>query len=298
MFLDKKRMITVSTCVDSAPVVEESLEWIKKCSTTELTHIMLVDNGSYEPIPKFSADILWRLPYNVGVNAISYRVLPYLEDLEVEFVAFFHNDFIIEEIGWDKRVIEAFDADPNLALLGTVGSDTMEANGGRGSGTRLSFVGVEKFRTGWTGGPAERHGYRSVGIQPAANLDHCSMIFRVSALKQIPPQEGNYAMGHYYDRACCCELIERNWRVATIDLPCDHFSGGTGLCKAPGEHVGVRNRANLYAKWLSERGIPFDPANPDMAMYITAQQMFMQKWYIEKQFVPFRINPDYSITKL
>jgi GT2 family glycosyltransferase len=295
-----KRLVTVTTCVDSGAVAEESLEYLKQNSTPELTHIVLLDNGSYDPLVVYQADQLIRFPTNVGGNGVMHKMIPFLDEMNVEFVAYFHNDFMVAEKGWDSRVIAAFDNDPKLALLGMVGSDEMDGNGGRGFGTRLSFVGKEVYRTGWTGGPAEHHGKRSVGVQAAAGLDHCSLIFRLSALKEIPPQEGNYAPGHFYDRACCCELLQRGYRVATIDIACDHFSGGTGLCRAPGVHKGVINRNELYTKWLESQGINSNVPNVDVEVEVfkEAERLFIKKWRDELKFIPLRVEPDYSIIHL
>lgn len=289
-----KRIAAIVTCVDSIPVAEEAVENLKKHSTPELTDVIMLDNGSYDVVPQFQADYLIRFPNNRGGNSVFHRILPFLPE-QYDILCFFHNDLMVVEEGWDARIAGAFDRDPLMACIGFVGSNEIDAAGGRGLGTTLSYMGYE-YRTGWAS-PAEVHGRRSVGIEAAAVLDHCSMIFRRSMLEQLPAQDENdyHTPGHFYDRVLCCEIIKRGWHIATAGIKCDHFSGGIGMCKVPGEQKGLKNRDEFYKVWLGERGLPYDPEKLDLAIYQESERRYLGKWRDQMHFIPFKVMPNYNV---
>lgn len=290
------RIVTFVTCCDSAPLAEEALFYLRSNSTRDLNTIVLIDNGSVEPLPQFDADRVIRYEENIGGNAVFHSVLSEYPDAEV--VAFFHCDFMVREPGWDEMVLFAFAADPKLGLVGFLGSNQIDGAGGRGLGTTSSFMGAE-YKTGWAS-KAEIHGKRSRGLEAAAVLDHCSMIFRRSLLEKLPSAVDIHTPGHFYDRILSCEVLSRGFRIATFGLDVDHFSGGIGLAKARVSpdiaEPGVLNRDKLYKRWLTEHNLPYNEENPDTAMYVEGERRYLSKWRDETHFIPLTVNPDYSIT--
>lgn len=290
------KMVTVVTCCDSGPLAEEALGYLKENSTPTINEIILLDNGSFTPLLKYSADTLIRYEENIGGNAVFHRVIPLLEERKADVVAFFHTDFMIREKGWDEMVLFAFDLYPKLGLMGFLGSDEIDYAGGRGLGTRSSYMGYE-YKTIWAS-PAEIHGARSRGLQPAAVIDHMSMIFRVSVLKEIPSAEEIHTPGHFYDRVACLEVLNRGHHIATYGIECDHTGGGIGLAKArisADPEPGVLNRDKLYTKWLTERNIPFEPELIDSYMYKEGEKRYLGKWRDQLSFIPLKVKSDYSI---
>jgi hypothetical protein len=283
-----KRLGAIVYSVNNWDWTELAIEHLARTVDPELTDIILVDNGSTDPYPFHEeVEILHRYRQNIGGNAVFHRLLeqPWAEDYE--FLAFLHCDVMVHEQGWDHRVVEAFDADPLLHLMGFAGSNEIDQLGGRGAGTMLNYRGAEFPGIG-TASPAEAHGRRMTGIEPAAVLDHMSMIFRKSELEQLTPQEGHYAPFHFYDRILSCEVLSRGGHIAVIGIDCDHFSGGT---------AGGSGEANsLMLKWLVENGVPFDPERPDIAIYVASEDLFKRK-YIQNTFAPLRVLPDYSIER-
>ena len=45
-------------------------------------------------------------------------------------------------------------------------------------------------------------------------------------------------------------------------------SGGTGLCKVPGEQLGRKHRDDCYRKWLAKHDLPADTENPDLEISV------------------------------
>ena len=200
---------------------------------------------------------------------------------------------MIRENKFDFRLLQCFTNDEKLGLAGFIGSTTIDQAGGRGGGTMAAFIGAE-YKTIWAT-PASVHGLRVTGVHPAAVLDHCVMIFRLSVLKELPTQEDTHTPGHFYDRVLSCEVLNRGYHVVVIGIFCDHGSGGTGLCKVPGEHLGVKNRDEMYRKWLAAHNLPADTDNPDLEIYKEGERRFLSKWRDELRFVPVHVNSDYSI---
>lgn len=304
-----KRLAVVISCVDAPQYAQESVKWAKLNSTPELTDVILLDNGSNPELPPCGEDRRITLAENVGGNAALPVVVSILDTETVfpryDVVAFIHCDLFIREQGWDKRVLEAFDADEKLALLGFVGSDQMDEHGGRGSGTRLNYQGhfYEGFGATST---AEAHGMRSSTLAPAANLDHCSLVFRRSYLHIL--QETPYCPTHFFDRALCAEYNYRGLHVAFLGIACDHFNGGTA--------GGVVSQDRLLRKWLTDNSIPYaekvvhqvlDPNRPaielpttldrpDVVGYRESERRFLERYRDKLGMVPYFVNPDYSHT--
>lgn len=256
--------------------------------SSSAAEIVLIDNGSTPPygdvLPERLYDRLIRYDENVGGNAVFHR---WAKDgwweTPPDIMAFLHCDLMVYERGWDERAAGAFAADPALALVGFVGSSQIDERGGRGTGTMLNFRG--SFYDGYgSASAAEVHGRRMRGLEPAAVVDHCSMVFRRSVLEGLTPQEGHYAPEHFYDRLLSCEVIEKGHRVAVMGVDCDHFSGGIG--------DGMAKADALRRAWLDAEGVAYDPADTYGAVYRESERRFFERY---RGFFPFRVGRDWSV---
>lgn len=284
-----KPLAVIVYSINKADWTALALKHLKDTIDPEITNIVLVDNGSEKPYHLEivnDLDLYIRYGKNIGGNAVFHRWMEdnwFGNDLP-EYMAFFHADLMIHEQHWDHRVIEAFESDDKLNLIGFAGSNEIDQLGGRGAGTMLNYRGAF-FRGIGHASPAEAHGRRMTGLEPAAVLDHMSMIFRRTELEKLTPQEGNFAPFHFYDRLLSCEVLERGGHIAVMGIDCDHFSGGTG----PGAD-------KLMIKWLEDNDVQYDPNRPDLAMYVESERRFKDK-YIRNGFAPLRVLPDYSIVR-
>lgn len=264
-----------------------ALTHLRATSDPATTEIVVVDNGSQVPFSTFTwqGDRNIRYEENIGGNAVFHRWLEddWFEDDLPDYLAFLHCDLMIHERGWDQRVIEAFDADPKLDLLGFVGSNKIDHLGGRGDGTMLNYRGAFFDGIGQAS-PAEEHGERIKGLKPAAVVDHCAMVLRRTALVQLPPQEGNYAPEHFYDRILSCEVLRKGGHVAVLGIDCDHFSGGIG--------PGMASADRLRRKWLDEEGIPYDPEDSYTAVYVESEKRFFKEF---QGFFPLSVDAHYGV---
>jgi hypothetical protein len=277
------RLATVVYSTDHEVFTQLAVIYLQVASDPDLTKIVVIDNGSKVPFAK-TGDINIRYEENIGGNAVFHR---WMTDgwfpEEPEFIAFLHCDLFVHEHHWDDRVLAAFDADPKLDLIGFVGSNQIDTAGGRGGGTMLNFTGA-LFEGIGVGSPAEAHGRRIRGLHPAAVVDHCAMILRTSTLKELTPQEGNYAPEHFYDRLLSCEILQRGGHIGVLGVECDHFSGGIG--------PGMTSANALRTRWLKAEGVPFDPTDTYTAVYVESERRFFAKY---RSFFPVWVDDQYQI---
>lgn len=290
------RLAVVVYSVNNLEWTKLAIKHLRDTADPSLTRIFLVDNGSSPTYresmtPEELRGVYRILRYedNIGGNAVFHRWMEdnWFEGELPEFVAFFHCDLMIHEQHWDQRVIESFDGDSKLNLIGFAGSNEIDGLGGRGAGTMLNYRGAF-FEGIGQASPAEAHGRRMSGLEPAAVLDHMSMIFRRTALEQLTPQEGNYAPEHFYDRILSCEVLENGGRIAVLGIDCDHFSGGIA--------GGNLSADQLRRRWLDSNGVAYDPNRTDLAVYVESERRFKNR-YIRNGFAPLRVLHDYSIIR-
>ena len=241
------RLVTVVYSTGSQDYIDEAVSYLNQNSDKDINTIVIIDNGSEIPFVRDGCDddnILIRLPENTGTNKVMPISLSAIQSFlkqnkrdPCEIIAFLHCDVFIQEKFWDRRVLDAFDSDPKLGLLGFVGSNEIDASGGRGTGTMLNFQGYTYKCCGQTS-PAESHGLRIDNLRPAAVLDHLALIFRTDLLSDIVE---NDVPIHFYDRIVSCETLSRGQRVAVLGIKCDH-AGDSRL-----QNKEQYNK--LYKKW-------------------------------------------------
>lgn len=214
-------------------------------------------------------------------NEVLKRIAP---PSQQNLVGFMHNDVFVYEKGWDLRVKQCFQNDPNLALLGFCGSDEVCDRGGRGSGTMCHFDGRKGQRQ-------ENTGKRVTGLHAAVLLDSLTMIFRADAIPLLGVDE-TIAPAHFYDKIWSMRLVDRGLHVAVLGIQIDHLGGMTS--------VGVPKYNEAAAKWCKKYGIPFDEANPGTAghaVYLEAERrMFVE--FAPKGMIPCRVDANHNLIRI
>lgn len=278
------------------------------------TKPVIFDNGSDTPYDKkfwspVGVDVI-RSEENIGF----YQPLKALYDAypDEEYIGIMHNDLILYEKGFDKRMQDAFVQDPKLGLIGLCGSREVDAMGGRGSYTVCNFMGRE-VQVGdqvWKGQDPSA-GRRIDGIEPAIVLDSLFMLFRRDVIPHLAndsdPWE-NITLAHFYDRIMPIRTIEAGYHVITMGSDCDHIGGMTT--------TGNERYRNDCIKFLNERGIPWreddsgiiaaeieDPrnkpcGNPETQMYLIAEARYLQEYKWQKRWIPAIIREGYDVTHL
>lgn len=134
-----------------------------------------------------------------------------------DILAFFHNDVIVYEKGWDTKVRKAFEEDPTLGLAGWFGHEGVHHNGGR-QGCWSAML------------EAEYHGNRLEGVDKRyiTSVDGFSIICRKEMLdKKGGFDTKTYKYHHLYDKDIGLESLSRGYRNIVMNIECHHISGVT-----------------------------------------------------------------------
>jgi GT2 family glycosyltransferase len=230
---------------------------------TDAFSVLLVDNGSAEPYTcldlrthqrPYAVDLI-RNPTNIGY----YRPLLQLATraTEADLVALAHNDLILYETGWDRRLRDHFVADGRLGMVGFCGSAELDRNGGRGGDTKCHFRGES--------GQPQAAGRRITGLEPAIVLDSLFMAMRRPVVDALGV-DIHTPLCHFVDKLWCLRAIEAGWRVGVLGVEVDHLGGQTA--------IGVESYREDARRWCLSEG--FDPGDdPGLAIYKEAERRFL-----------------------
>lgn len=244
------------------------------------TRIVIIDNGSevaYLKNGHKDIDVL-----SNSKNLGFYYPLIQLKDAypDEEYIGIMHNDLMLYEKGFDQRMIEEFEKDPKLGLIGLCGSREVDERGGRGGYTVCNFMGREVKVGGqvWKGQDPSA-GARADGLAPALVLDSLFMLFRAEVIQHLEKSQEdwyNVTLAHFYDRIWPLRIVEAGYHVGVLGSDCDHIGGLTTTGS-------IRYRDDCV-QWLEDRSIPYD--NPETEMYLVAERRYLQEYREEKKFLP------------
>lgn len=221
----------------------------------------IIDNGSKEPL--FSHSSLRhvrgiRNEENLGMVASLQQAV---DDSEADILVYMHSDMFIFEPGWDRKIIESFEADPKLACLGVVGAVQADANGGR-TGTVCAF-------RDW-----QNHGSKPTQkVTPVALLDGCFFATRRQVLVDLNLPDTDWPTHHFYDKDLSLSLTMASQRVGVIDLDCEHRGGETS-CRPE------------YQEWANQKH------GGDREIYLKAEARYINKW---KPCFPVFVDPSWVV---
>lgn len=277
-------------CVEFGKFNDEALKLCKQ-NSSENVQIILVDNGSPEPINSEYADVTIRIPKNMGANGIPLYLANQIvaagnrfalatERLwqKYDIMCFFHADLMIVEKDWDLRVFNLFKADDKIVLAGFVGSTEMDSIGGRGMGTVTNFQGLQ-YSQG-KGASWRDTGALNSGELYLACLDHCVMCFRSKFINQYEWFYSDPPPMDFEDKYISCETIDGGYKVGYVGIACDHISGAKGQCGPSFRKV--------CEEWLDRRGIIIE-GDPAHQVYLESEKIFLKKWRDEEELIPFRV---------
>jgi glycosyltransferase involved in cell wall biosynthesis len=190
-----------------------------------------------------------------------------------DIICFMHNDILVWEKNFDKRIEEAFDKDHKLGLAGFVGGAGVHENGRRIE-VMSNMQGIRWGKCDCHNIAAEHHGNVMTGFAYASVLDACVLIFRKYTFWDL--EERTDALSdkrppnHWYDRNIPLHLIRMGYRVGIIGVPFDHYSANT---------ADQTTSFNVATKeWLEKNNIPIDRNNLDAIAYHVGREEFEKQW--------------------
>lgn len=191
--------------------------------------VVIVDNGSFgqerpeirEFVDSISSDIKLISPEkNLGF----FRPLDIVSKMaeKDDIVAIMHDDVIIYEKDWHKRLIAEYEKNPYLGCVGFCGSSELDEHGGRGVQTMCNFKGEAGQRQ-------EVTGRRIHGFEFAIILDSLFMSFRNSAVPDLGVIDETVQPYHFLDKLWPLRLVRHSWQVGILGVCVDHLGGMTGV---------------------------------------------------------------------
>lgn len=243
---------------------------------------MFIDNGSTDDYEDFILHYLRpkRMQYirnNENVGLVKSMQIAY-ENCTTELLAITHNDVLIYEKDWDKRIASYFETMPDLGGVGFFG-----AQGCGPVGERIQDVPRPNVMAGMSNMlEAEIHGMRlNKPWHPVAIFDGLMMIFRMEMLKKAGGFDQRYKYHHMYDRDASLESLRCGYKNIVVNVPCHHLSGLTA------------NRSD-YQNWATNK-FPDKKNDPtfsaDKFIHDDNSIRFKEKF---KDVLPLYVNDDFS----
>lgn len=228
----KMKMTIAVTTINQIETLKRFLDSIAD-TVVESTELILLDNGSTDPEIKNHAELIKLVIENSNpamtfkyirndINVGLYKAYNQIAEASSgDWVAIFHNDIILHEYGWDKRVrtivetLEGFGR--KIGIVGFVGGTGLAQDGARvGMASNLRDV-------------AEIHGRRMTDFMPAIVLDGCALIMNKKMLADVGGFDEQYIMHHIYDYDISLASIEAGYVNLVIGIDITH-QGGVTAC--------------------------------------------------------------------
>lgn len=289
------KLSIVIPVLNQFPLVKAVYKQLREATDTteQEVEFIILDNGSDEPLSEMDVPgaIIFR---NKKSNGVYPTFKQGMEVATGDVVAFFHSDLVIWEKGWNIRLMDYFKSvSPKFGLVGFVGSNELDSNGGRGLGTVSNFQGNtlvgdqcldsenSVYQPRWSGSVARIHGRTDQWMTNGAVVDGCAMIILREAWDVIGFRE-SFPPHHFYDRLISCQMLEAGYAVGILGIACDHISGQTVNQE--------KNYQTMSFDWLvSYCGYEdkFDSNhNYDEDIYRLAEDTFLKEYRDTKHLLP------------
>lgn len=138
-------------------------------------------------------------------------------------MALIHDDVMIYEQGWNRRVLEEFE-DESVGLVGFAGA----LGHGNPNMYEVPFQIPNLVRRGFRSNlrDAERHGGRASGVIDVSVLDGLALFVRRSVLDACGGWPLNRPISYFmYSEWLCCEVRRQGLRIRMVGADCEHLGG-------------------------------------------------------------------------
>jgi len=171
------------------------------------------------------------------------------EQTKGDILCYLHDDVLLHEKGWDKRVLNEF-RDPTVGVVGFGGALAL----GDAAIYKIPYALIQLARFDYFSNDenAEGHGKRFEGETDAATLDGFCLIVRRELLDKIGgwPVD-RYPPHHNYDNYLCLQAHRQGYRVRLLGIKCHHLGGLTATSKEYNEWIATtkwKSDANVHEK--------------------------------------------------
>ena len=172
--------------------------------------------------------------YNKGAQQAQY---PYL--------CFSHEDLLFQASNWGEKLIEQFDTNKNIGLVGVAGSlykPYVPSGWGSIWGGDVAYMNVDQGNKNETQSKLIRLNYGKV-THDIVCVDGCFMFTTKQVYDKVKFDQDVFTNYHFYDIDFSLRVSELCNVAVTFDVPILHFSGG-GYDKK-----WIREAEKFYKKW-------------------------------------------------
>ena len=212
----KQVIITVS--INANEMVHDTIEtWVTHMDNKD-TPIVIVDNGSKNPIPEsvHSNVTIHRLPVNLGALEGFHAGIEFArcEFGDFDTYTLIHDDLVLRESHWDTRMLSDYETFNNVGIAGI---------GGATHGVK-----VNGYREGFASnmGDAHIHGAHITNTCYAAVFGSYFMSISHKLLSQFEDFRFSPELqhSHFFDLDVCCESLTRGFTNLLVPIACDHLA--------------------------------------------------------------------------
>lgn len=263
--------------IDTEDITKHCVETAVKNAGNDF-ELVLIDNGSEPDVAERMTVFAYDLNHNTQYirNLENIGVLPSFKQAfdktDSDIICFIHSDVLLHTPDWVNKVEQMFSEVPKLGLAGIFGAVGVGENGGR-IRSQSNMLGKEWGKCECHEIAWQHHSEHLEGYAPAAILDGVGMFFSreaANSLIETDMFDSWRAPHHFYDRIIPLKLIDKGFKVATIGLGFDHWSGATA------------NSSEKYtksgAKWLTDNGYDILADGVDRSIYLIAETQFFKEF--------------------
>lgn len=181
-------------------------------------------------------------PYD-GPDAIMQKYQRGFEQSNADLLAYFHDDLLITEQGWQQRVLKEF-GDESVGLVGFGGAIGHGSPDLYRTPYALQQLGRQDYISNVE--DAETHGRRLESTCDAAVLDGFCLIIRRNILTHIGGWPINTDIGYIaYDYWLSCMVRRLGYRIRMVGVRCLHL-GGRSAVALKGDTGGEDHHARAH----------------------------------------------------
>lgn len=218
--------------------------------------IIVIDNASDVKFPNQFNNV--RVIYNTLNLGFWPSMWQGLAIAESQYVLMMHNDVLVYDKDFDRRIIDEFVLNEKLGAVGFFGGRGVDSNGGRGhpEGNMLG----KRYGT-----PQSAHGHLLTEDHPAVVFDSLAICLNKNTLHLIDPE--TIPPHHWTDRLLCLRLIRAGFHCLTVGIGFDHG----------GSFTAATNSMNTFSEdWCNSKNLKLEDTW-ELTLYNYGLRMFKRE---------------------
>jgi len=234
------------------------IDYIRK-NTIVPYELVIVDNGSTDGTQEYFKELSKELEVRYLRNEINLgpiiAINQGIKASKYEYICQIHNDVVIFEKGWLKKIVSIMEGDPTIGIVCLAGRQYIRKD---------SSCDEDSLK----------HNLLSVGLNPPmknvvediAVIDGLCFVFPKKLIKEIGLLDETYGMMHFYDMDFSLASLKAGYRNVAVNVLAFHVGNG-----------GTTRRSDYYKSLVPD----------DLRLYNKNSKIFKRKW---KGMLPYDVR--------